>query len=550
MSVRRLITAFAFLGTAVCTPMPVSPKSPLASLAPNSLDLFSKTMAFLDEFYDPVAGYLYDLSSAEGLRHESRQSVFYSLGLLARNEGDDAANAAKILYNIVAGQNTDPNSEAYGDYQIYPEQPKFTTGYPAVPYVTFYGISRAIMGSGLITALEEFPHLLSPNLTDTLKSSLELNLKSNFTPTQAFYDTAYAFSTSFVALWGGKNLDLGDSGINATAQGEALARQVIANYDQYQTIPEFNSVAWFTFTFWPLSMATKYLGNDTELGRRAPDLIASLWTDLGKWYHADLKNVAAPISRGFGYDLTKYMSCFGLYVWDLAGHEHSPYYRLDTINPIPRVTDFSNGIMTALFSSTLRQYIPEEVIAALKAFPGEHSVNGTAFVPTIDYTPQNLTAWLSDNITIGAVSLNEVQAGGPYSESIYIPGAIQWHTGGLDDEVGYINVYPNEASMHIVASPNLLNVSLPNATEASTFQFQVVAFADGHDFNTWDDVTGLSVNVTGTAAANYSVGFAGSLGGTGGSAIQEFEFWNVTYTMAPDFKAGDIPWMALEVYTK
>ncbi|KAJ6035739.1 hypothetical protein N7540_000018 [Penicillium herquei] len=517
-------------------------------MTPSSRDLFSQTMTFLDEFYDPNVGYLYDLSSAEGLRHESRQSVFYSLGLLARNKGDDSKNAATILYNIVGGQITDPSSEAYGDYQIYPEQPKFSDGYPAVAYETFYPISRAIMGSALITALEEFPDLLSPHLTNTLKSSLELNLKSNFTPTQAFYDTAYGLSTSFVALWGGENLNLTHAGINVTAQGNELARQVIENYDEYGTIPEFNSVAWLTFTFWPLAMASKYLGDDIELGRRAPDLIGSIWTDLAKWYHADLKNLAAPISRGFGYDLTKYMSSFGLLVWDLVGHGNSPYYLLHPTNPIPRVTDFTNGIMTALFSNNMRQHIPKDAIDNLRKFPGEHCVNGTAYIPTIDYEPQNLTAWLSDNISIGAVSLNEVSAGGPYSESIYIPGAIQWHTGGVNNEVGYINVYPNEASMQIVASPHLMNVSLPNATETSSFQFQVVAFADGHDFNDWDDATGLSVKVTGTAASNFSVGFAGSLGGTGGSAIQEFEFWNVIYAMASDFKAGDIPWIALEVY--
>lgn len=105
--------AFAFLDKVVGTPLSTSLRSPIASMAPSSLDLFEKTMAFLDDFYDPDAGYLYDLSSAEGLRHESRQSAFYSLGLLARNEGDDANNAATILYNIVAGQVTDPTSAAY-----------------------------------------------------------------------------------------------------------------------------------------------------------------------------------------------------------------------------------------------------------------------------------------------------------------------------------------------------------------------------------------------------------------------------------------------------
>ncbi|KAJ5691705.1 hypothetical protein N7488_012440 [Penicillium malachiteum] len=75
--------AFAFFGMAIG--IPVSPRDHLKSMTPSNFDLFSQTMTFLDEFYDPNAGYLYDLSSAEGLRHEYRQSVFDSLSLLARN---------------------------------------------------------------------------------------------------------------------------------------------------------------------------------------------------------------------------------------------------------------------------------------------------------------------------------------------------------------------------------------------------------------------------------------------------------------------------------
>lgn len=103
--------------------------------------------------------------------------------------------------------------------------------------------------------------------------------------------------------------------------------------------------------------------------------------------------------------------------------------------------------------------------------------------------------------------------------------------------------------MHIIAFPNTLNVSLPNATVASTVQFQVVAFADGHTFRSWDDATGLSVRAGGTVDMSFTVGFAGFLGGTGGSPIQEFGFWNVTCSMPSDFLAGDVPWVALEVST-
>lgn len=526
-------------------------------------------MTFLDSFYDKRAGYLYDLSSATGLRHESRQTVFYALGLLARNEGTDVDEAGVILNNIVAGQITDPESGAcvssstspsiyktnikcilrYGDYQIYPEQPQFGAGYPAIAFDTYYGISHAIMGNALVVALEEFPDLLSDDLTNTLRSSLELNLKSNFTPTQSPSGTAYSLSTSFLALWGGENLNQSNIGLNVTAQGETLAQAVIDNFDTYGSIPEFNAAPYLTFTFWPLAMATKYLSNETVLAQRAPDLIASTWTSLGQWYHADLKNLAAPISRGFGYDLTKYMHSFGIYLWSFGGHENSPFYLLEPVNAIPRITDFANSLMTAIYADTLTQYIPAAVLAELKAFSGERLVNATAFAMGKDLATQNLTAWLAENITIGGVSFSSAVLG-PYTESIYIPGAIQWHTGGRDDtEVGYINVYPNEATMHIVASPNVLNVSLPNATATSSIQFQVVAFADGHLFSSWNDTTGLSVTVSGTADLNFTVGFAGSLGGTGGSAIQEFEFWNVTYSMPSDFETGDVPWIALEVST-
>lgn len=109
-----LLWATASFGPAAAVSIPRSTLgSPVSSWTNATQDLFSQAMTFLDSFYDKRAGYLYDLSSAAGLRHESRQSVFYALGLLARNDGSDADEAAVILNNIVAGQFTDPESGAY-----------------------------------------------------------------------------------------------------------------------------------------------------------------------------------------------------------------------------------------------------------------------------------------------------------------------------------------------------------------------------------------------------------------------------------------------------
>lgn len=70
--------------------------------------LLNESMSWMDTFYDPYAGYLYDLSATTALRHETRSSVWYALGLLARNEQDDAQHASQIITNVIEAQFKDP----------------------------------------------------------------------------------------------------------------------------------------------------------------------------------------------------------------------------------------------------------------------------------------------------------------------------------------------------------------------------------------------------------------------------------------------------------
>jgi hypothetical protein len=70
-------------------------------------------MSWMDGYYDTTAGYLYSLDAAAALRHDTRSSAWYAVGLLARNQGDDVNNAEKILTNIVHGQYKDPAEQWY-----------------------------------------------------------------------------------------------------------------------------------------------------------------------------------------------------------------------------------------------------------------------------------------------------------------------------------------------------------------------------------------------------------------------------------------------------
>lgn len=80
----------------------------VSSMPVNAQSLFNESMTWLDTWYDPSAGYLYDEGAATALHHETRSSVWYAVGLLARNEGDDVARAETIITNAIHGQYKNP----------------------------------------------------------------------------------------------------------------------------------------------------------------------------------------------------------------------------------------------------------------------------------------------------------------------------------------------------------------------------------------------------------------------------------------------------------
>jgi hypothetical protein len=100
-----------------------SHSSYVSSLPKNSQSLFNESMEWMDGFYDPSAGYLFDVSSSTALRHETRSSAWYAIGLLARNTGDDVQNALKIISNVIDKQFKDPKDQWFvilmiGFYEI------------------------------------------------------------------------------------------------------------------------------------------------------------------------------------------------------------------------------------------------------------------------------------------------------------------------------------------------------------------------------------------------------------------------------------------------
>jgi hypothetical protein len=129
-----------------------------------SANLLQESMQWMDMYYDSDKGYLFSLDAA-ALMHETRASVWYAAGLLARNEADDVEEAVKIVKNVVGGQFKNETQQWYGDYQLYPEEPTVGTAqYPPNIYNSWDPNWRGFIGTTFIVMLEEFPHLIPRNV--------------------------------------------------------------------------------------------------------------------------------------------------------------------------------------------------------------------------------------------------------------------------------------------------------------------------------------------------------------------------------------------------
>lgn len=118
---RNIPALLLCIGAAVAAFSPViaaGGTSFLSTLSHYARQLFTESMDWLDRMYDADAGYVFDPSAAAALRHDTRTSAWYAVGLLARNRGDDVEQAMLIIKNVIDGQFKDPKDQWYCIYSL------------------------------------------------------------------------------------------------------------------------------------------------------------------------------------------------------------------------------------------------------------------------------------------------------------------------------------------------------------------------------------------------------------------------------------------------
>jgi len=342
--------------------------------------------------------------------------------------------------------------------------------------------------------------------------------------------------------WTGRKLN--DS--NMTAAGELYAEEVLELFNMNNTLSEFNSPTYAGITIYALTLWAKYMPADSVMGREGRRVLEQVWDLLASMYNPNLRNLAGPWDRTYGYDMNKYVGILSVHLWSILGEEaafggmkESPFFRAhaDDMEIAPLIAILAPFHNSLLSNSTIRK---------LSSFSGETLISRQAYAPPYDLEPRNITTWMSPNLTIGGESFNQGNLGGAREDpSAWNPGVIQWKR--RDGSVGWFNVYPSETAMAIDVGPNAINFTYPNGNASSTFSFVVASNPLGgkRDITSVRDIEGLDIGVSGTVDVEApSVSFCGLVGGTC-KIIHGFEFWNVTWSMPPN--TTDVPFMSFKV---
>ncbi|KAI5304850.1 hypothetical protein KEM56_005815 [Ascosphaera pollenicola] len=538
-----LLTPFANL--AIASTSNHSSSSSSFALTWHAADVFTTGIEWNDGYWDDDAGYLITATPAKG-HYDIRHTGWYATQLLARNRPGDVERAIRIFDNVIDTQYLNPSKLWYGGYQLSPSVPEPGTAEFADvrPYKTWDPNFRVFIACAWVQAIHDYEHLLPNKTVEKVKKSLHLAAKGDlYRVGGSDGDNLYpAYSNpwimrTIVQAWVGH--EMGDK--NLTNAGEKFAQDLYDLWSKHQTLSEFNSGTYSGVAMWALALWTAYAPEDSKLRKYGAEILTQEWKELGELYNPNLKNVAGPWDRSYGFNMQKYANLVGAIIWGAVGRDKAPVPK--RLSGMYHADDFSFFPLIAMSVPEMVKYLPDDVRQKLTTFSGEHTFKAQALSPPFDEYPRNITAWLSENVTIGAETIAEKDIGGPAkNENQFNPAVIQW---AIDDyQIGCLTHFVSQSSIDAVAAPKTLNITYPNATEADgpvKFEFLFSGLDSPRGFNVTglEHLPGLKLSVETNASPNFTMIYDTD------HSINEFAFYNITYTMPEHFKGR--PYFSLMV---
>src|ERR1700722_5122087 len=154
----------------------------LESLSPLARELAEEALAWMEPYGDETCHLLRypgkcahygALHVEEEQPHLLRESVWWAIGLLLRNQDDDAARGERILEASLPWQFNDPGKPFHGTFHRSPQE-KLPPAEGAVMWDNYDPNWRQFIGTSFLVIMEKLSDRLSPALQSHLKDSIRL----------------------------------------------------------------------------------------------------------------------------------------------------------------------------------------------------------------------------------------------------------------------------------------------------------------------------------------------------------------------------------------
>ncbi|NLD42436.1 MAG: hypothetical protein GX657_02970 [Chloroflexi bacterium] len=408
------------------------------------------------------------------VRHGVRDSVWYALGLLLRDRPGDAARACRALSAILDNQWNTPGRIYHGTFRRAPEE-----GDPPAEPVRWQHYDpnwRQFIGTILAIIIEDYAPALPPALLSRLDHAIRLAIvgeEAEGRLTERY--TNISLMRAPLEVWAGTRYGEDEW----LRRGEAWAEAIYRNFCEFQAFDEYNSPTYYGPDLFALGFWCEYAPSAT-LRRYAEEMEAALWRDVARFYHAGLRNICGPYARSYGMDMTRYVAILGQAIWMAVGGALAPHPQ-----PSPAM-EHPNDLMFPPALAAVGVRVPADALPALRAFPGEHTVQrplmGRPFVEA--------SAWLGEECMIGAAVTDLSRPAGGQMH----PATMHWRL--PDGSIGWLRLVEGER-VEARAAARTLTISC-----AGNAAFQVHAPGAGLGAARRDawHLPGLTVRVEASAA--------------------------------------------------
>jgi hypothetical protein len=410
------------------------PRHPnVASLDKDSREIFLTSMRWGDESWDAQTRFLRapePFNSANPSRTSAaethaqshflvRDSSWYALGLLLRDQPGDRDRASQILRAVLQQQYNEPGKPWDGTFRRSPDEPE--PGSNAAMWRAYDPNWREFIGTTFAVILNEYPDRLPAGLDRDMLASINHAVEGEMkqgrlVPSYTNIALMYGYLWAYAAAQNHRT----DWADQATQWQESVYKL----FQQHDAFFEYNSPTYAGTDFFGLALWRDY-GATPRARAMGSEMEESLWRTTADFYNANLRNVSGPYDRSYGMDMQSYVSVVGLCLRTVLDEKQAPLPNLDH-SPVDHVADlfFVPDLVV------LDTKIPADAMKSFRALQGEHQVRR-------QITDERVaTAWIGKTVIYGGEITAHTR--GVDGQSQFHPATVQWQM--PDGKIGWIQL--------------------------------------------------------------------------------------------------------------